>query len=155
MAAKKIVENEDKRRGQILEAKLLEEMKQTKGNNANNRTLSFGPGRLAQPTLEDKILQWSSCPKETSFGKSMHNLMLDTMIDNIDDALEEELRNTMSTYKVVDVDEYADGQSVFGLQIPEKLLWEGYVMPHSISFEEGSEYDTGRSSMPEFQKNEY
>ena len=39
----------------------------------------------------------------------------------------------------------------YGIEMPEKVLWEGYVTPADISREKGSVYDTGRQSMPEFQ----
>jgi len=49
------------------------------------------------------------------------------------------------------IDEYISTQGVYGLEIPEKLFWEAYVENRDITFEVGSEYDTGRPNMPEFQ----
>ena len=50
------------------------------------------------------------------------------------------------------VDDYACTKKVYGLDLPEKLFWEGYVMCNDITRAKGSEYDTGRPSMVEFQK---
>jgi hypothetical protein len=49
------------------------------------------------------------------------------------------------------IDTYASRQGVYGLEMPEKILWEGYVIPNDISRDIGSVYDTGRPSMPGFQ----
>jgi 3',5'-cyclic-nucleotide phosphodiesterase len=39
----------------------------------------------------------------------------------------------------------------FGLDMPQRLFWEGYVQRGDISREPGSVYDTGRPSRPSFQ----
>jgi hypothetical protein len=52
---------------------------------------------------------------------------------------------------VYKIDDYASTQGCYGLDVPEKLFWETYVSKTDISREDGSEYDTGRASMPEFQ----
>ena len=53
---------------------------------------------------------------------------------------------------IVKIDDYADGdRGVFGLELPEKLFWKAYVERNDITREEGSEDDTGRKSIPEFQ----
>ena len=53
---------------------------------------------------------------------------------------------------IVKIDDYADGdRRVFGLELPEKLFWKAYVERNDITREEGSEDDTGRKSIPEFQ----
>lgn len=44
-----------------------------------------------------------------------------------------------------------DTQGYYGLDIPEKLFWETFVVKADICREDGSEHDTGRPSMPEFQ----
>lgn len=49
------------------------------------------------------------------------------------------------------IDDYVDTQGHYGLDIPEKLFWETFVLKADICREDGSEYDTGRASMPEFQ----
>ena len=54
--------------------------------------------------------------------------------------------------KIYKIDDYANCQGVYGLDTPEKLLWEGYVMSTDITRPEGSKYDTGRQSMPAFQQ---
>lgn len=45
---------------------------------------------------------------------------------------------------LVRIDAYASSQGVYGIEMPEKVLWQGYVTPQDISREEGSEYDTGQ-----------
>ena len=53
---------------------------------------------------------------------------------------------------IAKIDDYADGdRGVFGLELPEKLFWKAYVERNDITREEGSEDDTGRKSIPEFQ----
>ena len=67
-------------------------------------------------------------------------------------ALEAEHRNRMADNAVVyKIDDYASTQGCYGLDIPEKLFWETFVSKTDISREDGSEYDTGRPSVPEFQ----
>ena len=39
----------------------------------------------------------------------------------------------------------------FGVEISERLFWEAYVCRQDITREAGSEHDTGRASIPEFQ----
>lgn len=39
----------------------------------------------------------------------------------------------------------------FGIEVPERLFWEGFCMRQDISRESGSEYETGRPSQPSFQ----
>eukprot|EP00985_Skeletonema_marinoi_P013315 scaffold6578_cov141-Skeletonema_marinoi.AAC.13 len=67
-------------------------------------------------------------------------------------ALEVEHRNCMldnaAMYKI---DDYTSTKGCYGLDIPEKLFWETFVSKTDISREDGSEYDSGRASMPEFQ----
>eukprot|EP00984_Skeletonema_dohrnii_P029733 scaffold20605_cov110-Skeletonema_dohrnii-CCMP3373.AAC.7 len=67
-------------------------------------------------------------------------------------ALEIEHRNCMldnaAMYKI---DDYASTKGCYGLDIPEKLFWETFVSKADISREDGSEYDSGRASMAEFQ----
>ena len=42
-------------------------------------------------------------------------------------------------------------QSHYGIEIPERLLWEAFVMRNDITREKGSNMDVGRSSEPAFQ----
>ena len=60
------------------------------------------------------------------------------------------LRNLMPNVTVYDIDDYAESSEVYGLDIPEKLFWKGYVTPNNIQREE--KYATGRPSMPAFQQ---
>jgi hypothetical protein len=54
--------------------------------------------------------------------------------------------------EIVVLDEYADAATpAFGLEIPERLFWEAFVMRRDIYREPGSEHDTGRPSEPAFQ----
>ena len=71
---------------------------------------------------------------------------------NIDDSLREIERCHMEDPSVNNIDDYAHTQGVFGLDLPEKLLWEGYVVANDITRVPGSKYETGRPSMPEFQQ---
>jgi hypothetical protein len=67
-------------------------------------------------------------------------------------ALEAVHRNCMPDDAIVyKIDDYASTQRCYGLDIPEKLFWETFVSKTDISREDGSEYDTGRASMPEYQ----
>eukprot|EP00577_Skeletonema_sp_RCC1716_P002534 CAMPEP_0113381314 /NCGR_PEP_ID=MMETSP0013_2-20120614/5229_1 /TAXON_ID=2843 ORGANISM="Skeletonema costatum, Strain 1716" /NCGR_SAMPLE_ID=MMETSP0013_2 /ASSEMBLY_ACC=CAM_ASM_000158 /LENGTH=945 /DNA_ID=CAMNT_0000263719 /DNA_START=15 /DNA_END=2852 /DNA_ORIENTATION=+ /assembly_acc=CAM_ASM_000158 len=67
-------------------------------------------------------------------------------------ALEAEHRNCMlDNADVYKIDDYASTKGCYGLDIPEKLFWETFVSKTDISREDGSEYDSGRASMPEFQ----
>eukprot|EP00986_Skeletonema_menzelii_P020904 scaffold32648_cov166-Skeletonema_menzelii.AAC.4 len=66
-------------------------------------------------------------------------------------ALEAEHNNSMLDADVYKIDDYASTQGCYGLDIPEKLFWKTFVSKADISREDGSEYDTGRASMPEFQ----
>jgi len=58
----------------------------------------------------------------------------------------------MTDPSVYIIDDYASGQGVYGLDICEKVFWEGYVVANDITCTKGSRYDTGRPSMPEFQQ---
>jgi len=71
---------------------------------------------------------------------------------NIDAALIEANRCCMNDPFVYKIDDYASTQGVYGLDIPEKLFWESYVVPNDISRPRGSKHDTGRPSMPGFQQ---
>ena len=67
-------------------------------------------------------------------------------------ALEAEQHNFMEdSAPIYKIDDYASTQGCYGLDIPEKLFWKTFVSKVDISREDGSEYDTGRASMPEFQ----
>ena len=47
------------------------------------------------------------------------------------------------------IDEYAP--NCYGLEIPSRLFWEAFVVRQDISRKKGSQYDTGRPSIPAFQ----
>jgi len=66
-------------------------------------------------------------------------------------ALADKAKNIMLDPTIYQIDDYASNKGVFGLDLPEKLFWEGYVAGKDITREEGSEYDTGRASIPDFQ----
>mmetsp|Transcript_12194 Transcript_12194/g.25943 ORF Transcript_12194/g.25943 Transcript_12194/m.25943 type:complete len:793 (+) Transcript_12194:69-2447(+) len=74
------------------------------------------------------------------------------MVESSDDqrAQEDIERCLMSDPSVYKIDDYVKPSSIYGLDIPEKLFWEGYVVPNDITREE--KYATGRPSMPEFQE---
>ena len=58
----------------------------------------------------------------------------------------------MDMPEIVILDDYVDGtKPSFGVQIPERLFWEAFVMRRDISRKEGSPDDTGRPSHPTFQ----
>eukprot|EP00574_Skeletonema_japonicum_P000848 CAMPEP_0201739446 /NCGR_PEP_ID=MMETSP0593-20130828/45785_1 /ASSEMBLY_ACC=CAM_ASM_000672 /TAXON_ID=267983 /ORGANISM="Skeletonema japonicum, Strain CCMP2506" /LENGTH=588 /DNA_ID=CAMNT_0048233717 /DNA_START=102 /DNA_END=1865 /DNA_ORIENTATION=- len=81
---------------------------------------------------------------------------LSTVFDysKVETALEAKHRNSMIDTEVHKIDDYAssdNGRGCYGMDIPEKLFWETYVSKTDISREDGSEYDTGRASVPEFQ----
>ncbi len=67
-------------------------------------------------------------------------------------ALSEGVRCLMADPRVYKIDDYASTNNVFGLDMPEKLFWESYVMRNNITRAEGSDYDSGRPSIPAFQK---
>jgi len=54
--------------------------------------------------------------------------------------------------EIVIIDEYADAEApAFGLEIPERLFWEAFVVRRDISRDASSKYATGRPSHPAFQ----
>lgn len=55
----------------------------------------------------------------------------------------------MSDPSIILINDYSP--KCFGLDLPQRLFWEGYVMRADISREPGSIYDTGRPSRPSFQ----
>lgn len=73
-------------------------------------------------------------------------------MENVSIALLNADRCLMNDPHVYPIDDYATGQGVYGLDVPEKLFWEGYVVPNDITRAPGSKYETGRPSMPEFQQ---
>jgi len=48
------------------------------------------------------------------------------------------------------IDDYAL-DNLFGIEMPDRLLWQAYVMDKDISRPQGSDYYTGRPSQPAFQ----
>ena len=75
------------------------------------------------------------------------------------DASEEAEKEAISKFKIFELDDNPEivllddyeEIGVFGLEIPERLFWEAYVMRQDITREKGSEYETGRLSEPAFQ----
>ncbi|KAI2492719.1 hypothetical protein MHU86_21826 [Fragilaria crotonensis] len=58
----------------------------------------------------------------------------------------------MDEPEIIILDEYADApKPTFGVQIPERLFWEAFVMRREISRDDDSPDDTGRPSFPSFQ----
>mmetsp|Transcript_41451 Transcript_41451/g.86956 ORF Transcript_41451/g.86956 Transcript_41451/m.86956 type:complete len:1059 (-) Transcript_41451:124-3300(-) len=71
---------------------------------------------------------------------------------SMDEAPMEISRCLMDDPSVYKIDDYAFTEGIYGLDIPEKLFWESYIVPNDITRPKGSKFDTGRSSMPEFQQ---
>ena len=58
----------------------------------------------------------------------------------------------MENPEIILLDEYADeARPTFGVEIPERLFWEAYVMRQNTRREPGTPDDTGRPSEPAFQ----
>jgi len=79
------------------------------------------------------------------------NIIEGTGIDDpeaFNDALE-----LLKWYEIEDPDIklVTSAKSHFGIEIPERLLWEAFVMRNDITREKGSSMDVGRSSEPAFQ----
>jgi hypothetical protein len=70
----------------------------------------------------------------------------------ISQALTDAYRCLMSDPKVYKIDDFVESQGIYGIDMNERLFWEGYVIPNDISRPKGSKYETGRPSMPEFQQ---
>ena len=54
-------------------------------------------------------------------------------------ALQDKSSYVMKDPSICKIDDYASGQGVYGLDLPEKLFWEGYVIANDITREKGSE----------------
>mmetsp|Transcript_20836 Transcript_20836/g.48927 ORF Transcript_20836/g.48927 Transcript_20836/m.48927 type:complete len:859 (-) Transcript_20836:58-2634(-) len=144
-AAQAIIELETRRREDILDGLLqyslvdldmsLRNVSRTTDDAKSCRRRSFAKGN---PLSTESL--------------SIRDMLMDETMDNIDDALEDELRYSMEDYTVERINTYSESQGVYGLLVPEKLFWEGFVVQHTITREENSNYDFGRPSMPEFQK---
>ena len=61
----------------------------------------------------------------------------------MDEALRETNRCLMDDPFVYDIDDYAFVEGIYGLDIPETLFWESYVVPNDITRPKGSKLDTG------------
>eukprot|EP00984_Skeletonema_dohrnii_P000410 scaffold138_cov142-Skeletonema_dohrnii-CCMP3373.AAC.1 len=92
---------------------------------------------------------------KTAIGTARRRLSTVLDYSKFEEALEAKHRNDMIDAAVYKIDDYVSSTQAqggcYGLDIPEKLFWEAYVSKADISREAGSEYDTGRPSMPEFQ----
>ena len=85
--------------------------------------------------------------------ESMRVLIDDPLIDDVqqEHAMEKFMWEILNPEMVI-LDEYAGAATPsFGLEIPERLFWEAFVMQRDINREPGSENDTGRPSEPAFQ----
>ena len=116
-AADKVIKEEDEREQQALDAQLAR----------------FA-GREEKPSLLDT---------KKMIMTSRRNLMLS---NEYDEALWDSMRFEMSNPEINKIDDYSSTQGVYGLDVPEKLFWEGYVVNRDISVEEGGELDSGRVS---------
>jgi hypothetical protein len=65
------------------------------------------------------------------------------------DELQRALAMEMEDPTIFFIDEYAP--NCYGLEIPIRLFWEAYIVRQDISRAKGSQYDTGRPSIPAFQ----
>ncbi|KAL7490825.1 hypothetical protein ACHAWT_001185, partial [Skeletonema menzelii] len=96
----------------------------------------------------------SQSTMRSAIGNARRRLSNILDYSKFEESLEAKHHNSMvdaSVYKI-DYGSSANGaHGYYGLDIPEKLFWETYVSKTDISRESGSEYDTGRASMPEFQ----
>ena len=63
-------------------------------------------------------------------------------------ALVDKTENIITDPRLYKIDDYASDKGIFGLDIPEKLFWEGYVVRNDISQEEGSEHGKFLCSIP-------
>ena len=76
--------------------------------------------------------------------------------EEVDDAAQEKAMEKymwdMDEPEIILLNEYAENvQAIFGVEIPERLFWEAFVMRRDTSREKGSKNDTGRPSHPVFQ----
>ena len=68
--------------------------------------------------------------------------------------LEKALLYELDTPVVDTIDDYIHSSS-YGLQLPARLFWETFVVRQDIGRERGSQYDTGRPSIPSFQNKNF
>mmetsp|Transcript_5317 Transcript_5317/g.7525 ORF Transcript_5317/g.7525 Transcript_5317/m.7525 type:complete len:885 (-) Transcript_5317:114-2768(-) len=87
---------------------------------------------LATVKKSKEIMADESEHDEETLEEAMGNMLLD-----------------MSDARVQAIDDYAP--KTYGIEIPDRLLWEAFVVPADISRPKGSDYETGRSSEPNFQ----
>lgn len=71
---------------------------------------------------------------------------------SIRSALVDAYRCVMNDPEVYKIDDYVESQGIYGIDVNERLFWEGYVVPNDITRPKGSKYETGRPSIPEFQQ---
>ena len=87
-----------------------------------------------------------------AFGNAHRRLTKVVDYSQFEAALDDNHCNSMDDASVHKIDEYASAdKGCYGLDIPEKIFWETFVSKQDITREDGSEYDFGRPSMPEFQ----
>lgn len=74
--------------------------------------------------------------------------------DNLSPSVKKDAEETSLAWELSDpsvklIDDYKP--SIFGLEVPMRVLWEGMYVRQDISRSKGSEFDTGRPSRPNFQ----
>jgi hypothetical protein len=86
------------------------------------------------------------------FEASQKVLADDSASDEEQERAMEKFMWEMEDPEIVIVDEYAEeAKPVFGMEIPERLFWEAFVMRQNIYREPGTQDDVGRVSHPSFQ----
>ena len=132
--AKRIVESAD----ETEKAALDDEIKKFKSTSQRFGGLSNGVLTL------DKAKQIIS--------ESRQNLMNTGGVDydKCEEALEDLMVHEIINPSIDTIDLYAP-RGMYGLELPEKVMWDGYVKDSDITVEKGGDYDTGRPSFPEFQ----
>lgn len=84
------------------------------------------------------------------------SLLTQKVLSNPDATLEEQkevlkyLQWDGVDFGAIKIDSYVN-RGIFGIEITERLFWEGFVMMQDCSRPPGSKYDTGRPSCPAFQ----
>jgi len=110
--------------------------------------------RILKFRRETLIKSYTGNGDKTELMKSVSKIDDDVPqgeMKNIDEDLTLINRFCMQDGSVHYIDDYAS-KGTYGICIPEKVFWEGYVVPNDITRVPGSKDDTGRPSMPEFQQ---
>ena len=111
---------------------------------------------VKQVEKAEKIVEDAKNDAENPLTDFRTKSMRDLKIGIDDDVHEAELANDlimawkMDSPTMVKIDDYSP--KCYGLEMPKRLFWEGYVMrAQDISRPPGSEFDSGRPSQPGFQ----